>query len=379
MIRVGVVGCGEARRSCTCPACASSRGTFAVTAVADAVPQVAAAVAERWRVPAVAADAEALVAREDVDAVLVTCPNGVHAAPTIAAARAGKHVLCEKPLGRDADESLEMWRAVAATGVQHMCAFNYRFLPAVRLAREMLEAGELGEVHHFRARYLQDWLVGAEGPAPWRLRRAEAGSGALGDLGAHIVDLARYLVGEPTEVSGLLRTFVGERDGTPVDVDDAFEATVRFAGGAVGTLEAPRFCPGRKNALTFEVNGERGSLAFDLERLNELQVHRVAGAGGRSQGFQTVLVTAPEHPFVEHWWPEGHVLGWEHTFVHEVRHLLAAIAGEDGVAPHGATFEDGYRAAEVCDAIARSSERGTREEIAPRGLEQAATAASSAG
>ncbi len=186
-------------------------------------------------------------------------------------------------------------------------------------------------------------------------------------------------MGEPTEVSGLLRTFVGERDGAPVDVDDAFEATVRFAGGAVGTLEASRFCPGRKNALTFEVNGERGSLAFDLERLNELQVHRVAGAGGRSQGFQTVLVTAPEHPFVEHWWPEGHVLGWEHTFVHEVRHLLAAIAGEDGIAPHGATFEDGYRAAEVCDAIVRSSERGTREEIAPRGLEETATATSSAG
>ncbi len=334
--------------------------------------------AERWRVPAVAAGADALVTREDVDAVLVTCPNAFHAAPTIAAARAGKHVLCEKPLGRDADESVEMWRAVAATGVQHMCAFNYRFVPAVRLAREMLEAGELGEVHHFRARYLQDWLVGAEGP---RLAPAARGGGLGGARGPrpHIVDLARYIVGEPTEVSGLLRTFVGERDGAPVDVDDAFEATVRIAGGAVGTLEASRFCPGRKNALTFEVNGERGSLAFDLERLNELQVHRVAGAGGRSQGFQTVLVTAPEHPFVEHWWPEGHVLGWEHTFVHEVRHLLAAIAGEDGIAPHGATFEDGYRAAEVCDAIVRSSERGTREEIAPRGLEETATATSSAG
>ena len=306
-------------------------------------------------------------------------PNAVHAAPTIAAARAGKHVLCEKPLGRDADESLAMWRAVAATGVQHMCAFNYRFVPAVRLAREMLEAGELGEIFHFRARYLQDWLVGAQGPAPWRLRRDEAGSGVLGDLGTHIVDLARYLVGEPTEVTGLLRTFVGERDGAPVDVDDAFEATLRFGSGAVGTLEASRFCPGRKNALTFEVNGERGSLAFDLERLNELQVHRVAGADGRAEGFQTVLVTAPEHPFLEHWWPEGHTLGWEHTFVHELRHLLAAIAGEGEVAPQGATFEDGYRAAEVCDAIVRSAQRGAREEVAYRGLEEPATAASSAG
>jgi predicted dehydrogenase len=291
-------------------------------------------------------------------------PNDLHAEPTVLAAEAGKHVLCEKPLGRDAGEAWETWRRVEAAGVVNMCAFNYRFMPAVRLAREMLEAGELGEVRHFRARYLQEWLADPAAPMTWRLQRAHAGSGALGDLGSHIVDLARYLVGEPAGVSGLLRTFVPEREGQSVDVDDAFEAWVDFEGGATGTLEASRACLGRKNALVLEVNGTRGSLVFDLERLNELQVHLAGSApGARAQGFRTVLVTEPDHPFWEHWWPAGHTLGWEHTFVHEVHHLLGAIAGEGAVAPHGATLEDGYRASEVLDAIARSAESGRREEV----------------
>jgi predicted dehydrogenase len=293
-------------------------------------------------------------------------PNGVHAEPTIAAAEAGKHVICEKPLGRDAEESFAVWQRVEAAGVHHLCAFNYRFVPAVRLARELLEAGELGEVHHFRARYLQDWLADPAAPATWRMDKGQAGSGALGDLGAHIVDLARYLVGEPASVTGVLRTFVEERPGGSVDVDDAFEATVEFASGAVGTLEASRFASGRKNALSFEVNGSRGSLAFDLERLNELQLLRVQD--GTNTGFRTVLVTEPGHPFMQRWWPPGHTIGWEHTFVHEVGHLLAAIAGEGEVAPHGATFEDGYRAAEVCDAIVRAAQVGRREEVRFRAL-----------
>jgi predicted dehydrogenase len=295
-------------------------------------------------------------------------PNHLHAEPTLAAAEAGKHVLCEKPLGRTADESLELWRRVAATGVKHMCAFNYRFVPAVRLARELIEAGELGTVRHFRARYLQQWGADADLPLLWRFERQYAGSGALGDLGAHIVDLGRYLVGEPVAVTGLLRTFVEERAGRPVDVDDAFEATVEFESGAVGTLEASRLCPGRVNSLTLEVNGSEGSLAFDLERLNELRVHRRGSPPARAQGFRTVLVTEPDHPFAEHWWPAGHVLGWEHTFVHEIHHLLGAIAEDGDVAPHGATFEDGYRAAEVCDAIVRSSHTGEREAIVYRDL-----------
>jgi len=319
--------------------------------------------AERLGFARAATDWRELVEDERIGLFDNAGPNGVHAEPTIAAAEAGKHVVCEKPLGRDADESFAVWQRVAATGVQHLCAFNYRFVPAVRLARELLEAGELGEIRHFRARYLQDWLADPGAPATWRMDKAQAGSGALGDLGAHIVDLARYLVGEPSAVTGTLRTFVDERPGGRVDVDDAFEATVEFAGGAIGTLEASRVASGRKNGLVFEVNGTRGTIAFDLERLNELQVHRAEGRGERAQGLRTVLVTEPDHPFMRHWWPAGHIVGWEHTFVHELHHLLAAIAGQGQVAPHGATFEDGYRAAEVCDAIVRAARDGRREEV----------------
>jgi predicted dehydrogenase len=284
-------------------------------------------------------------------------PNALHAEPTIAAAEAGKHVVCEKPLGRDADESHEIWSRVAATGVKHMCAFNYRFVPAVRLAREMIEAGELGELRHFRGRYLQDW--GDTTADLWRFDKSAAGSGALGDLAAHVVDLARYLVGEIERVGGVLRTFVPERE-----VDDAVEATVEFEGGAIGTIEATRLALGRRNAFQWEINGTKGSLAFDLERLNELHVFRADR--DRARGFKTVLVSEADHPFWEHWWPPGHILGWGDTFVHELHHFLAAIAGDADVAPHGATFADGYRAAEICDALTRSNKSGTRERVRPR-------------
>jgi predicted dehydrogenase len=286
-------------------------------------------------------------------------PNSLHAEPTIAAAAAGKHVVCEKPLGRDAEESYEIWRRVAATGVVHMCAFNYRFVPAVRFARELIDVGELGEIRHFRGRYLQDW--GDTTEQVWRFERDAAGSGALGDLAAHVIDLARYLVGEIDAVGGFVRTFVPDRQ-----VDDAVEATVEFAGGAVGTLEATRLALGRRNAFQWEINGTKGSLAFDMERLNELQVFRADG--DRARGFKTVLVSEADHPFWEHWWPPGHIIGWGDTFVHELHHVLTAIAGDSDVAPHGATFEDGYRAAEVCDAIVRSGESGRREQITYRSL-----------
>jgi predicted dehydrogenase len=295
-------------------------------------------------------------------------PNFMHAEPTIAAAEAGKHVICEKPLGRDADESFETWGRVAATGVKHLCAFNYRFMPAIRLARELIESGELGEIRHYRARYLQDWITEPDFPMVWRLDREQAGSGALGDLGSHIIDLGHYLVGDIASVSGLTRTFIDDRPGGTVDVDDAFEATVEFEGGAVGTLEATRFARGRKNALSLELNGSNGSIAFDLERPNELQVS-VPSLPTSVDGFRTVSVTESEHPFMANWWPPGHVIGWEHTFVHEIHHLLKAIAEDGDVEPHGATFRDGYRAAEVCDAIARSSEAGQSVDIRYRSLE----------
>jgi predicted dehydrogenase len=294
-------------------------------------------------------------------------PNNFHAEPTIAAAEAGKHVLCEKPLGRDADEAYETWQRVAATGVKAMCAFNYRFVPAVRLAKEMIAAGELGEIFHFRGRYLQEWIIDADFPMVWRLDKSVAGSGALGDLGAHVIDLARYLVGEISSVSASTRTFVKDREGGTVDVDDAVESVVDFADGAVGTIEATRFASGRKNALQFEINGSKGSIAFDMERLNELQVHLSGSSpGSLSQGFRTVLVSEADHPFWEHWWPQGHMLGWEHTFVHEIHHFLSAIRDDTEVGPHGATFEDGYRAAEICDAMLRSADSRCREDVTYR-------------
>jgi predicted dehydrogenase len=294
-----------------------------------------------------------LVADPEVELFDNSGPNNIHAEPTIAAAEAGKHAFCEKPLGRNADESFEIWQRVAAAGVKHMTAFNYRFVPAVRLARQMLEAGELGQVLHFRGRYLQEWGTTTEDA--WRFHVDAAGSGALGDLGAHVIDLARYLVGEITAVSASTRTFAPARE-----VDDAFEAVVDFDGTAVGTIEATRFAAGRKNALSFEINGTKGSLAFDLERLNELQ------HSDGTKGFRTILVTESDHPFWQWWWPHGHIIGWEHTFVHEIHHLLDAIANGREVGPHGASFEDGYRAAEVCDAVLRSAETGRREQITYR-------------
>ena len=285
-------------------------------------------------------------------------PNALHAEPTIAAAQAGKHVVCEKPLGRDAAESYEIWQKVAATGVKHLCAFNYRFVPAVRLAREMIDAGELGEIRHFRGRYLQDW---GDDPTldTWRFDPDAAGSGALGDLMAHVVDLARFLNGEIDSVAGFTHTFIPGRR-----VDDAAEAAVTFANGSVGTLESTRFAHGRRNAFQWEINGTKGSLAFDMERLNELEVFRADG--DRARGFKRVLVSETTHPWWQYWWPPGHIIGWGDTFVHELHHMLKCIADDEDVAPYGATFEDGYRAAEICDAIVRSGENGTRERISYR-------------
>jgi predicted dehydrogenase len=277
-------------------------------------------------------------------------PNDAHAEPTIAAAEAGKDVLCEKPLGRTAAEARTMRDAVVKAGVQHMVGFNYRVVPAIRYAFELVHSGSLGTIYHFRARYLQDWLADPQSPHSWRLTKASAGSGALGDLGSHVVDLARFLVGEPTSVSANLKTFTRERPGGTVDVDDTFAASVEFASGAIGTLEASRVALGRRNHMVIEINGSNGSLKFNLERLNELEVYtNEAGA------FADVLVTDAKHPFMQHWWPPGHILGWEHTFVHELAHLLTCITQDKDIAPYGATFEDGYRAAVVCDAIANSA------------------------
>lgn len=288
-------------------------------------------------------------------------PNDAHAEPSIAAAQAGKHILCEKPLARTAEEAKTMLDAVQKAGVKHMVAFNYRFVPAIRQMRLLIESGALGRIYHFRATYLQEWIMPHYNmPMIWRLDKRVAGSGALGDLGAHIIDLGRYLVGEIDSVSAMTRTFIPERpwgDGTmgKVDVDDAFAAVVSFANGALGTVEATRFAAGRKNGNVIEINGEKGSLRFNLERMNELEAFWIDDEPKETRGFHQVLVSEPYHPWWENWWPQGHMIGWEHTFVHEITHLLDCIVNDKPVAPIGADFEDGYRCAVICDAILESA------------------------
>lgn len=289
-------------------------------------------------------------------------PNDAHAEPSIAAAQAGKHVLCEKPLGRTAEESKTMLDAVQKAGVKHMVAFNYRFVPAIRQIRQLVESGALGQIYHFRAVYLQEWIMPHYNtPMIWRLQKETAGSGALGDLGAHIIDLARYLVGEINSVSAMTKTFIPERPAADggmgkVDVDDAFAAVVEFDNGALGTLEATRFAAGRKNGQVLEINAEKASIRFNLERINELEVFWIDDEPKETRGFHNVLVSEPYHPWWENWWPQGHMIGWEHTFVHEITHLLDCIVNDKPVSPIGADFEDGYRAAVVCDAVLQSAE-----------------------
>lgn len=288
-------------------------------------------------------------------------PNNLHAEPSIAAAEAGKNILCEKPLARNAAEAKQMLDAVTKAGVKHQCAFNYRFVPAVRLVKEMIDNGTLGQIYHIRSQYLQEWIIDPSFPMVWRLKKAVSGSGALGDLGAHIIDLARFLVGEPKSVNALTKTFIKDRptpDGgrDTVDVDDAFISLFEFENGAIGTIEASRFCLGRKNYNTFEINGSKGSVVFNLEKMNELQVNLPGQALKEAQGFTEVIVSESYHPFWNVWWPQGHIIGWENTFVHQANHFIDAVVNDKPVAPYGATFVDGYRNAVICDAIITSGE-----------------------
>ena len=316
------------------------------------------AFAERYGWQATLTDWHEQVADERAAVFDNTAPNHMHLEPTLAAIRAGKHVLCEKPLGRSATEARRLWLEADRAGVVHMCAFNLRFLPAVRLARELLASGELGEPTHFRGRFLASSALREDQRRTWRFRRSDAGSGAVGDLGSHLVDLARYLVGEPAAVSAATRTFVAERDGATVEVDDAFSAVVEFDGGAIGTLEASRAAGRRSNELAFEVDGTRGSLGFRVDRLNELEL-----ITDRKQS-RRIDVTDPSHPWMGLWWPApGHAIGWGDSFVHELRHLIAAVCDGGPIQPHGADFEDGYRCAEVCDAILRAADRSSREAV----------------
>lgn len=305
---------------------------------------------------------------EDPEVTLVdnSTPNNLHLDPCLEAAKRGKPILCEKPLGRSAEESKAMLDAAEAAGVTHMCGFNYRFIPALQLARRLIQEGRLGEIFHFRASYQQGGRVDPNSPMTWRFRGDVAGSGALGDLGSHSLDQARWLVGEIGSVSGVTKTFIPDRPMAPdsserevVSVDDAYVAVIEFESGAIGTMEATRCAPGRKNYHIIEVNGSRGSLHFNCERLNELRFFSLDDPAD-VQGFHDVMVTENHHPYGRFWWPAGHALGWDATFTHEMYHLLNALAGNDTVEPLGATFLDGYRNSVIVDGLVESNRTGRK-------------------
>ncbi|MCL4384819.1 MAG: Gfo/Idh/MocA family oxidoreductase [Actinobacteria bacterium] len=294
-------------------------------------------------------------------------PNSLHAEPSIEAAKAGKHIICEKPLARNSAEAKEMRDAVRKYKVKNICDFNYRMVPAIVLAKNLIKDGKLGKIYHFRARYLQEWIMDPNFPMVWRLKKSLSGSGAMGDLGAHIIDLGRFLCGEFKSVMSVTRTFINERydqstkKKEKVDVDDAFASVVEFENGAIGTIEASRFAAGRKNSNVIEINGEKGSIWWDLENMNNLYVYWVDEQPADTRGFHCINVTESYHPYYESWWPHGHIIGWENTFVHTAYNMINAVTQDKPLEPYVATFEDGYRNAVICDAMLKSAETGKKE------------------
>ncbi|XVV14256.1 Gfo/Idh/MocA family protein [Actinoplanes sp. CA-131856] len=349
-----------------------------MTAVAGRSSDAVAAAAAKLGWAEHTTDWRSLIDRDDIDLIDICTPGDTHREIALAALAAGKHVLCEKPLANTVAEAQEMAAAAAqARGVFAMCGFNYRRVPAVALMRELVTAGRIGKLHHVRATYLQDWIVDPEFPLVWRLQKDVAGSGALGDIGAHIVDLTQFVTGQSiAAVSALTETFVKSRplpsasaglsaSGTSsygeVTVDDAALFLARLDGGAVATYEATRFATGRKNALRVELNGSLGSLVFDFERMNELAFYDGA-LPAEEQGFSTILVTEPNHPYMSAWWPAGHGIGYEHTFTHEVRDLIEAIAAGTQPTP---SFADALQVQLVLDAVSRSAESSQWCEVKP--------------
>jgi predicted dehydrogenase len=329
-----------------------------------------------WR--EVETDWRRLVSRPDIDLIDISTPNNLHAEIAIAAAENGKHVLCEKPLAMNLAEARRMYDAVRRAGVVHMICHNYRFAPAVQFAKKLIDEGRIGTIYHFRAQYLQDWIMDPNFPAVWRLRKDVAGSGVHGDLAAHIIDLARFLVGEFDSVTGLLHTFIkerpvdtsgegawgatagGSRQSITVDVDDASLFLARFRNGALGTFEATRFAGGNRNGNRWEINGSKGSIRWDLENMNNLQVYFRDDPEG-TQGFRTINCTEAAHPYASHWWPPAHIIGYEHTFVHLVSELMTGIARGYSPAP---TFEDGVRNQAVLEAVSESAATGQWVKVA---------------
>jgi predicted dehydrogenase len=311
-----------------------------------------------------------LIERDDIDLIDIVTPNNTHAEMAIAAAEAGKHVLCEKPLAMTVEQSERMLEAVRKNNVVHMICHNYRFAPAVQYAKKLIAQGKLGRIYHMRATYLQDWIMDPNFPLVWRLRKEVTGSGTLGDIAAHILDLARFLVGEFKEVSGMMETFIKERPlgemagglqaqieagkMGEVDVDDAAAFLARFENGAMGVFEATRFAGGNRNGNRFEINGEKGSIRWDLENMNNLQVYFHDDEAGQ-QGFRTINCTEEAHPYAGNYWPAGHIIGYGETFINLLVEMMNSVSTGVSAQPN---FEDGVKNQKVLEAIERSSQTG---------------------
>jgi predicted dehydrogenase len=320
-------------------------------------------------------DWKRVVERKDIDIVDVSTPGYLHHPMVIAAAKAGKHIFCEKPLANTLTEAKEMLKAVEKAGVMHMVNFNYRRVPAVALAKKLIQEGRIGDVYHYHGAYLQDWIISPDFPLVWRLEKKYAGSGALGDIAAHAADLAEFLIGEIDTVTGQMTTFIkerplvsggggawgakGQKAKGKVTVDDDANFLARFKSGAVGVFETSRFAGGRRNFNTFEIYGSKGSITFNNERMNELEIYDRTEPS-ETQGFKNIIVTQPEHPYVGNWWPPGHIIGYEHAFVHGVADFLTAI--EKNILPEP-NFRHGARNQSVLDSIERSSKSGRWEKV----------------
>ncbi|WP_020527752.1 Gfo/Idh/MocA family protein [Flexithrix dorotheae] len=308
-----------------------------------------------------------LVNRKDIDLIDISTPNDLHYPIAIEGAKNGKHLLCEKPMALNTDEAFSMYEAAEKAGVVHMMIFNYRFVPAIALLKKMISEGKIGEIRHFNAVYYQDWLVDPEFPYLWRHDSKTSGSGAHGDMNAHIIDLARFLVGEFEAVNGEQKTYIKDRkkpDGSgfgKVTTDDATAFMARFQNGAMGSFLATRMATGRKNFLRFELFGSEGAAVFNLERMNELQYFSREDEGD-IQGYRTILVTETSQPFIDAWWPPGHIIGWEHTFIHQFKILMEGISKKEKVSPD---FYDGFRCQQVLDAVEHSAKSEKWEKIEP--------------
>jgi predicted dehydrogenase len=314
-------------------------------------------VAERYGWERTETNWERVVEDPEIDIVDIVAPGHLHCEIALAAAAHGKHVVCEKPLAMTGTEAGRMLDAVKRAGVKHMVNFNYRRVPAVMLAKRLLMDGRLGQVYHFRSVYQQDWPLDPDFPFIWRFDRDIAGAGSMADKGSHVIDLGRYLVGEFARVAGTSHTYIPERrDATgqlrPVTTDDAAVFVSQFEGGALGVFQTSRISAGHRNALSFEINGSKGSVRWNLERLNELEIY-LTDDTPEVQGFRTIVVTqGGEHPYMDRWWPPGHIIGWEHTFVHQFYEFFKAIGAGEPTSPD---FDDGMRCQHVIDAVEEAS------------------------